>query len=30
MIRKGQVKEVEQENIISQVRFIEAIFGIAT
>ncbi len=29
MIRKGQVKGVKQEDIVSQVRFIEAIFGIA-
>jgi hypothetical protein len=29
MIRKGQVKGVEQGNSISQVKLIEAIFGIA-
>ena len=29
MIRKGQVKGIEQGDIVSQVRFIEAIFGIA-
>ena len=29
MIRKGQVKGIEQGDIVSQVKFIEAIFGIA-
>ncbi|MEP0913093.1 IS6 family transposase [Leptolyngbya sp. GB1-A1] len=29
MMRKGQVKEIDQGNSVSQVRFIEAIFGIA-
>jgi len=29
MIRKGQVKGIEQGDRVSQVRFIEAIFGIA-
>ncbi len=29
MIRKGQVKEIEQGDIVSQARFIEAIFEIA-
>ncbi len=29
MIRKGQVKRIDQGDIVSQVRFIEAIFGIA-
>jgi IS6 family transposase len=29
MIRKGQVKGVEQGDGVSQVKFIEAIFGIA-
>jgi hypothetical protein len=29
VIRKGQVKGVEQENSVSQVKFIKALFGIA-
>ncbi len=29
MIRKGQVKGIDQGDIVSQVKFIEAIFGIA-
>ena len=29
MMRKGQVKGIEQGDIVSQVKFIEAIFGIA-
>ena len=29
MIRKGQVEEVKQEDSVSEVKFIEAIFGIA-
>ncbi len=29
MIRKGQVEEVKQGDSVSQVKFIEAIFGIA-
>jgi len=29
MIRKGQVKEIEQGDSVSQAKFIEAIFGIA-
>ncbi|WP_347277644.1 hypothetical protein [Oculatella sp. FACHB-28] len=28
MVRKGQVKGIEQENSVSQARLIEAIFGI--
>ncbi|WP_370584681.1 DDE-type integrase/transposase/recombinase [Oculatella sp. LEGE 06141] len=30
MIRKGQVKGIDQVDIVSQVRFIEALFGITT
>ncbi|MBD3884938.1 integrase [Phormidium tenue FACHB-886] len=29
MIRKGQVKGIDQGDIVSQARFIEALFGIS-